>query len=204
MVKDVRTTKPISTISFNTPAYLEQKLKELTRAGILQFWAFISHKPEDDEGGKKEHIHLYMEPSKILQTEDLKDEFIELLPGEDKPRKCIGIVSSKFDDWYMYALHDKRYLAGKGQSRRFHYSADAFISTDEDELNFKVKRIDLLSLSPYADMMEAIYQGVTWDEYFARGTIPIPQIRQFETAWLALARNATYRNGYEGHENDID
>ena len=195
----VRTTKPISTISFNTVDFLKVKLNELVKAGILQFWALIEHKPEDDEGGKKQHIHLYLEPAKILQTEDLKKEFIELVPGEDMPRKCIGIVSSKFDDWYMYGLHDKRYLASKGQSRRYAYSSDHFQSCDSDELLFRVHRIDLLSLSPYADMQDAIQQGLTWEEYFSRGVVPLPQIRQFHEAWNSLLSVHTFRNGRPGH-----
>ena len=69
----VRTTKPIATISFNSPDFLRTKLEELRDAGRISFWAFIEHKPEDDEGGKKSHCHLYIEPSKMLQTDDLKD-----------------------------------------------------------------------------------------------------------------------------------
>ena len=45
----MRTTKPIATISFNTPDFLKLKLNELLKAGRLSFWAFIVHKPEDDD-----------------------------------------------------------------------------------------------------------------------------------------------------------
>lgn len=145
----MKTSKPISTISFNTPQYLRLKLDELLKCGKISFWAFIQHLPEDDEGGKKEHIHLYVEPSKMLQTDDLKREFMEPNPSNPtKPLGCISFISSKFGDWYMYGLHDKRYLASKGQSRKYHYHAEQMISPDEDDLNFKVKSINLLSLSP--------------------------------------------------------
>lgn len=201
----VRTTKPIASISFNTPAYLELKLNELLRAGRISFWAFIPHKAEDDEGGKKDHCHLYIEPSKMLQTDDIRREFLEFDPEQpDKPRGCITFKSSKFDPWYMYALHDKRYLASKGQSRRYHYTHDEIISSDADDLLFKARSIDMLSLSPYADMEQAQLQGVTWSEYFARGTVPLPQVKLFEASWYLLMQARTDRAEREGHPMDID
>lgn len=205
----MRTTKPISTISFNTTAYLTLKLEEFRRAGRISFWAVIPHKPEDDEGGKKPHHHVYVEPSKMLQTDDLKNDLREFDPEcPDKPRGCLTFTSSKFDHWYMYALHDPRYLASKGQERKFHYQHDDIASSDEDDLLCKARMIDTLSLSPYADMQDAILHGISWEQYFSRGTIPIPQIRQFQDAWYTLTRSIyggskTDRNGREGHLNDF-
>lgn len=200
----MRTSKAIATISFNTPAFLRQKLEELQKAGRLSFWAFITHKPEDDEGGKKEHIHLYVEPSKMIQTDDLKAELKELDPSNpSKPRGCISWNSSKFDPWYLYALHDKRYLASKSQSRKFHYLHDDISTSDPDDLQFKARSIDLVGLSPYADMEDAQSQGVTWAEYFHRGTVPLPQVALFERAWWLLFEARTERAGREGHPNDL-
>lgn len=201
----MRTTKPIATISFNTPDFLKLKLNELLKAGRLSFWAFIVHKPEDDEGGKKEHCHVYVEPSKMLQTDELKAELKEYDPEHpDKPRGCISFNSSKFDPWYLYALHDKRYLASKNQSRRFHYVHDDIVTSDEDDLTFKARSIDMVSLSPYADMEDAQKQGFTWAEYFARGTVPLPQVALFERAWNLLLQLRTDRADREGHPMDID
>lgn len=200
----MRTTKPISTISFNSPAYLSLKLSELHKSGRISFWAFIIHKPEDDEGGKKEHCHVYIEPSKMLQTDDLKSELREFDPSiPDKPKGCISFNSSKFDPWYLYVLHDKRYLASKSQSRKYHYSHDEIITSDADDLLFKAKSIDLLSLSPYADMMDAQAQGITWQQYFSRGTVPITQVVVFERAWQLLLGSHTYRNGKPNHPIDV-
>ena len=201
----MRTTKPISTISFNTPDFLKLKLNELVKAGKLSFWAFIVHKPEDDEGGKKEHCHVYVEPSKMLQSDDLKAELKEFDPEHpDKPRGCISFNSSKFDPWYLYALHDKRYLASKGQSRRYHYEHDDIVTSDDDDLTFKARSIDMVSLSPYADMEDAQRQGLTWAEYFARGTVPLPQVALFEKAWNLLFQSYTCRADREGHSMDVD
>ena len=201
----MRTTKPISTISFNTPAYLELKLNELLRAGRISFWAFIHHKPEDDEGGKKYHCHLYIEPSKMLQTDDIKSELKEYDPeNPQKPLGCISFNSSKFDPWYMYAIHDKRYLASKGQARKYHYQHEDIISSDPDDLLFKAKSIDLVGLSPYADMEDAQRQGLTWADYFSRGTVPLPQVALFERAWNLLLEVKTQRDGRSTHPMDID
>lgn len=201
----MRTTKPISTISFNTPEYLRQKLTELQRSGRISFWAYIRHNPEDDEGGKKEHCHVYIEPSKMLQTDDVKSELKEFDPtNPTKPLGCISFNSSKFDPWYLYALHDKRYLASKGQARRYHYRHDDIVSSDDDDLTFKARSIDMISLSPYSDMEDAQRQGITFAEYFARGTIPLPQLSLWEKAWQFLSANRTERGSSEGHPNDVD
>lgn len=201
----MRTTKPIATIAFNSPCYLELKLNELLKSGRISFWSFIAHKAEDDEAGKKDHCHLYVVPSKMLQTDDLKAELKEYDPAHpDKPKGCINFGSSKFDPWYLYALHDKRYLASKGQSRRFHYQHDDIRSSDPDELLFKARSIDLVSLSPYSDMEDAQRQGLTWAEYFSRGTIPLPQVALFEHAWNLLLQVKTERAGHKGHPMDVD
>ena len=201
----MRTSKPIATISFNTPDYLKQKLNELQKAGKLSFWAFIQHEPEDDEGGTKQHCHLYAEPSKMLQTDDLREALKEFDPKKpDKPRGTLVWKPSKFDDWYLYALHDKRYLALKNESRRFHYRHSDIVTSSDDDLVCYSRQINLLRLSPYADMEDAINNGLTWQQYFSRGTVPISQIRAFATAWDLLSVNQTNRNGREGHANSLD
>lgn len=201
----MRTTKPVSTISFNSPEFLELKLNELLKAGRLSFWAFITHLPEDDEGGNKEHSHVYIEPAKMVQTDDIKAELKEFDPAKpDKPKGCITFRSSKFDPWYLYALHDKRYLASKGQSRKYHYQHEDIRTSDEDDLTFKARSIDMLSLSPYADMEMAQRQGLTFAEYFSRGTIPLPQVKLFETSWSLLLEAGTHRAGRINHPMDVN
>ena len=200
----MRTSKPISTISFNSTQFLVVKLEELRLAGRISFWAFIAHLPEDDEGGKKEHHHLYVEPSKMLQTDDLRRELQEPDPASDRPRGTLTWQNSRFDAWYLYALHDRRYLAQKNQSRKHHYAHEEFISSDPDDLLAKSRSIDLISLSPYGDMLDAIENGLTWQEYFARGIVPLPQIRSFEHAGALLVASKTDRNGRDGHPDSPD
>lgn len=201
----MKTSRAISTISFNTVPFLKLKLEELTNAKKISFWFFVPHKPEDDEGGKREHVHVYIFPSKMLQTDDLKEEFKEYDSDKpDKPKGCISFKFSKFEDAYLYFIHDKRYLALKGQSRKYHYTHDDCISSDDDDLLAQVRSIDMLSLSPYADIQNAQQQGITFQEYFRRGTIPIQQVMLYQRAWDLLLDNSTFRNGKENHPMDIN
>lgn len=201
----MRTTKPIATISYNSPEYLRLKLDELLKAKKISFWAFIRHKPEEDEGGKKYHNHVYVEPAKMLQTVDLSEALKEFDPAKpDKYLGCINFRFSKFDDWYLYGLHDRAYLAWKQQSRKFHYSPEEMVTSDPDELNYLVQNINLLEVSRYADMISAQRQGLTFEQYFSRGHIPIPQIRSWHYAWDLTMANETNRNGREGHELEVD
>lgn len=199
----MRTTKPISTISYNTPAFLQQKLFELQKAHIVEFWCFIRHKPEDDECNNKPHIHLYIEPGKKIDTMTLKDEFKEFLGAGVKPLGCLSFCSSKFNDWYLYSIHDKAYLALKNQSRKFHYTHHEVIA-DEDELNFRVKQIDMSSINQYAPIVEAVELGLSFEQYVMRGSVPIPQIKQFQTAFELIRAQKTSRNDRKTHSPSID
>lgn len=201
----MKTSKPISTISFNTVRYLELKLNELLKAKKISFWAFIEHLPEDDEGGNKSHCHVYAEPSKMVQTDDLKAELMEYDPTKPtKPLGCLPWRSTNFDNWYLYALHDSRYLASKQQSRRYHYKHSQILTSDDENLTFLTRIIDLSALSPIESMKQAQALGMSFDEYFSNGRVPIPQISQFQSAWQLLLSNSTDRNGKPGHANDVD
>lgn len=181
----MRTRKPISTITYNTFDYLIVKLEELRKAKKISFWAFVPHQRENDEA--KDHIHLFIDPSVQVQTDDLKDEFREFDPSHpDKPLGCISFASSKFDDWYLYGLHDEAYLASKGQSREIHYLPEEVISSDPDDLFHRVRQIDMLKVSRYGHMLSSIKMGISWTEYFARGNVPIQQINAFKVAYETL------------------
>ncbi len=196
----MRTTKPIATISFNTPEYLRLKLNELKKAKIISLWHFIEHLPEDDEAGNKKHIHLYIEPSKLLQTEDLGEHFIEFdATMPDKPKKCLLFRSSKFADWYLYGLHDTAYLASKGQTRRYKYEHSDFITSDTDELYRASKMIDKRTLTPWIDLAEAVEDGLTFSEYFQNSGQPIQQINAFYKAFELLYQNNTFRANRRTH-----
>lgn len=183
----MRTTKPISTISYNSPDYLALKLDELRSSGIVSFWSFIRHDPEDDEGGKKAHFHVYVEPSRMLQTDEVQKMFEEFDPEHpDKPLGCITWHSSKFPDWYLYSCHNTAYLAAKGQSRQFHYEYEEFVYSSEPDFRYRVRSIDMTHLTPIASIIEAIKKGYTWAEYLASGVVPFQQLKLYQSAWFSL------------------
>jgi len=140
----VNTSKPFSTISYNSKEFLILKLTELTRQHIISFWAFIPHKGEaecDPTTGEiikdKDHIHLYVEPNKSINTDDFRSLLLEV----DKKKKnklplgCLPCRSSKFDDFYLYGLHDPEYLACKYEVKEYHYQRDEFNTSDPDAFN---------------------------------------------------------------------
>lgn len=204
----MKTTLPISTISYNTGEYLELVLNRLLKSHIIQFWAFVPHLPEEDE--RKEHFHAYIEPAERLQTEDLREGFAEIVLGEEAPRRCMPFNSSKnFGDWYMYSIHDEDYLLSKGMKRKYHYSREDVKCSDTDYLDEKIRQIDLLHLTPYKKMREAIQHGDTFEDMISRGNVPIAMINQYKQAWFSLVdierrKEETYRNGREGHEKVAD
>lgn len=104
------TQKPISTISYNSEAFLREKLETWYSAHIIQAYQYICHKGED---GDKDHIHVRIEPNKKLDPMTLLEELREYQIGKDKPLGCRPFRPSKEEDWLLYAVHDARYLRSK-------------------------------------------------------------------------------------------
>lgn len=104
------TQKPISTISYNTEAFLVEHLEAWRKVHIIASYQYICHKGED---GDKDHIHLRIEPNKKLDPMDLQEQLREYQNGKSKPLGCRPFRPSKEEDWALYAVHDKDYLALK-------------------------------------------------------------------------------------------
>lgn len=185
----MKTTKPISTISYNSEAYFELKMNELLKAGIISFWAFIKHDGEinDEVRDAKDHIHAYIEPAKSIQTEDLRKMLQEIdFMNPGKPLGCMPFNSSKFQDWYLYSIHDIDYLASKGLVKQFYYSLDDVKTSDEDYLYYKVRSIDTTDRTPIKKIKEAVKVGMSWPEMVEKGVVPVAQIHQYSLAYQAL------------------
>lgn len=156
----MKTTKPISTISYNSHAFLRGTLERLKKSHKIAFWVFIRHEPEEDE--KKAHFHVYIEPNGKVDTEALRDLFQEIdRDNFDKPLGVLPFKSSKFADWYWYGIHDKAYLLSKGETRKHHYKMENMITDEEEYLYQSVKE----NPCPQSDVMriaEMISKG--WNE----------------------------------------
>ena len=83
----MRTSKPISTISYNTQEFLLHQLDEMIKNHIISDYMYINHFAEEDE--RKDHIHLWMKPNKLLDTMDIQKYLLEIDPNNPtKPLKC--------------------------------------------------------------------------------------------------------------------
>lgn len=199
----MRTSKPFSTISYNTADFLNQKLGDLVARRQIDFYAWIFHYPEDDE--TKEHKHLYIVPNGRVDTDQVLDYLLEFdIKKPDKPLKCMRPHSSKFSDWYLYALHDTAYLASKGQARKYHYTVDDIQTEDKDYLLEEIHTIDFAKLNRFNALRDAALHGVPFEELLMGGSIPVQQTYAYREAYLLMAQFRTDRAGKLGHEIDSD
>lgn len=149
----MNTIRVISSISFNTEAFFVATVEKLTKPGkgqILDWCHWVCHQPEVDQ--KKPHIHFVCKPSKRVDTNALRQTFVEpvdqliadrLARGEItevKPEdlKPLGVMpfqaTASMRDWLLYAIHDVGYLLEKGITRHVHYERDQVKSTEPDFL----------------------------------------------------------------------
>ncbi|MBQ8429146.1 MAG: hypothetical protein IJX30_03510 [Clostridia bacterium] len=175
---------------------MENKISEFISAGVIDFACYIEHMPEDDE--KKAHKHVLFFPSGIVDTNIFFKEFAEKDPTNAKPLGCTIAVSSKFDDWYLYAVHDKRYLASKGQARKHHYTYSQIRNTDEDFFREMVNNIDRSKFIGSERVINAVKDGMPFEELVLLGAVPIQLINQYKFAYECI-NGALYRNGRKTH-----
>lgn len=172
----MRTSKPISTISYNSENFLKEKIEYWKSRGIIEFGMWIRHEPESDE--KKAHYHVFLKPAKLIQTMDLEADSQEIDPlFPDKPLKMINFRVSKESDWVLYGIHDPAYLLEKGLTREFCYDISDISSTCDDTLK------DILShLSDERKgrleyrIIDCVNKGMTWGQIVNSGLIPIRQM----------------------------
>lgn len=198
----MRTSKTISTISYNSVDFLTTKLNELIDSHKISDYMFIQHKAEVDE--KKDHIHLWIKPNKLLDTMSIQEEFKEVDPNNpDKPLKCIDFRLSKTDDWILYSQHVIAYLKMKGESREFHYLKEDFYYYDEDTFDYNYEHA--LRGSDFAKNQQFL-ELLNDDNYnpanlIKDGFVPLEKAVAL-SAYDKLDRQYNFldRNGRAGHE----
>lgn len=196
----MRTSKPIATISYNSPEFLFQRLGELVKNHKISDWMFIHHEAEKDEA--KDHFHLYLEPNTLLDTMDLQEFFQEFdFTHPTKPLKCINFVSSKIDDWILYGQHYAPYLASKGESREYHYAKSDFWYLDED--TFESNYNHAFKGSEWArrhQILEALNSGtITPTELIRNGTVPLNMASQLNAYKYMERTYGLERGTHQGH-----
>ena len=200
----MNTSKPISTISFNTEAFLYGKLNELVDSRIVSFFAYIQHygEPVECNDTRKDHYHIYIEPNKRIDTMALQQEFQEPIANE-KPLGSLPFQSSKFSDWYYYILHDPIYLARKGMSRSYCYTQNEIITSSNDYLMEKVNSINTFEFNCYVDISEYQEKGYSFQQYVIAKNIAPMQIKAYFTAWEIVweaKRSASHRSKKQASE----
>lgn len=177
-------------------------MNELLDNNAICFWTYVYHFAEEDE--KKDHIHFYMVPADRIDTIQLDKMFIEYDLNNPKPiRVLVWRKSNKFGDWYLYNSHNTKYLASKGQKRKYHYSREDFHSSSDEMLNEFIHQIDRSKINSMEIVQDAIDKGISFSSLVAAGQIPVQQIQQFEKAYYICYRLKTVeleRNGKPNHE----
>lgn len=184
----MRTSKSISTISYNSASFLRNKLEEWKRNGVIEFAMWVKHDPEEEE--KKEHYHVFIKPARLLQTVDLERESEELdIHNLDKPLKMISFRVSKESDWLLYSIHDPSYLAEKGLEKQFVYSFEDINSTCEDTLRDIISHCnDERNSKIEYRLIQLINKGLTWDEIILSGFIPLRYIAGAQIMYNSLSK----------------
>lgn len=182
----MKTSKSISTISYNTEDYLKSIIDKWRKAGIIEFAMWIRHEPEADE--KKAHYHVFIKPAKLIQTMDLENDSMEFDPqNPEKPLKMISFRTSKENDWVLYGIHDKDYLAEKGLTRDRHYDLQDIKTTCQDTLSDIISHLsdDRKGRLEYR-IMECCERGMSWGQIVGSGLIPLRYMAGAKIMYKAL------------------
>ena len=198
----MKTSKPFSTISYNSADFLQVKLDDLVKRRVISFYSFVYHYKEEDEN--KDHIHLIIFPNGQYQTDALFDYLSELKSPNELPLGIMPCRSSKWADWYLYACHDVSYLASKGQTRKYHYSEKDFFSSDQDFFLELVHTIDRTKYLKTQEFVEKVKNGVSFQHLLSTGQIPAPQFNQWKSMYDYLQFGDVQRGDRQTHSPIIN
>ena len=200
----MKTSKPFSTISYNSKEFLISELDKLVARRAISFYTFVYHYREEDE--RKDHIHLLIEPNGQINTDALSDILVEFDPSHPlDPLSVMPWRSSKFGDWYLYTSHDAAYLASKGQNRTHHYPESYFISSNSDYLHELITTIDRTKYAKTQEFVKKVQSGVTLLEMVSNGEIPAPQFNQWKQMYELVTNTVPERADRATHTPlDID
>lgn len=155
------TSKPISTISYNSKAFLLEKLNLWVDQHIIQTYQVIFHVGED---GDKDHAHVRIEPNKKLDPMDLTELLKEYDPKHDKPLGVRPWRPSQEEDWYLYAVHDEKYLKLKYKSgergEKLPYDYHDIIVPDNYDLEIAFIRAKAKLEHTTAHLADRMHSGV--------------------------------------------
>jgi hypothetical protein len=192
----VATQKPISTISYNTEAFLREKLETWYQKHIIQSYQYICHKGED---GDKDHIHVRIEPNKRIDPMEIQDALWEYtIDNPTKPLGCRPFRPSKEEDWILYVVHDPQYLklkyGGGEKGEKIPYSWEDIRVPEYYDMEVAFIRAKASMEHTSANMASKI----------SSGTSPIDLIMQGENSFLVNSiTRALSENDYRRVQNEL-
>lgn len=182
------TSKPTSTISYNSMQHLEDVMAKSKKLDIIRFYAFIRH---DGEKGGKPHYHVYIEPFDTLDTSKLTEALkeIDISDPMGKPLGAMPFQKSNFLDWYLYSRHDMEYLAYKGEKKEVvEYNDDNFYTSDTNEFTERVQAIDRgFMQSPIRKIENCMKQGMSMFQAMDILRIPFGAMYAFQRTWTSIS-----------------
>ena len=176
------TNRWLSTITWNSVPYLQQLLNDMLDRNVISFYYFIKHFKEDDE--KKDHIHLFIIPNMKINTDSLRKDMEEVDPnskGMIRPLPFRPV--SKFADKYLYDLHDENYLRSKFEYRKYRYTKEDFIVSDEQYFNELIHEIDYSKYTGVLKFKEAVKRGWSFEECSSNGLVPIQYYHNYKNLY---------------------
>ena len=179
------TYKPISTIGYNTEKFLLERLNELKFTFTDLEWCYIYH---TDEVNKKDHYHLYLEPNTRLRQDDLsriRESFKEYQEGDELPLGVMPWRKSDFENWYLYALHDRPYLSAKHLVKStYDYDPDLVRKSSSEYFQDSIDQIDPVKyMSPVDKVIFCFDNGMSLTEAMAYLRIPYSAFYGFMKTW---------------------
>lgn len=145
--------------------------------GTILFWAFINHKGDVDI--KKDHVHVYVIPSSRIDTVSFNERFVEIDPGNALPLRLQIWRFSKWDDWYLYAIHDPDYLEMKGQKRNYRYSREEIHCSDHDQMDYMISTIDYGQIFSLTKIISAAEAQMPIAQALREGIIPPGKVTKY-------------------------
>lgn len=172
------TTKSIATISYNSSTFLKSTLNTLYNDHIIDFYIYIKHQAESNE--TKNHYHIFMIPTKRLDTTTLREKFQELDLSSDIPLGVMPFRNSRFIDWHLYAIHDANYLISKMTDKEYCYSTADYKMSDKDYFLDLLATADYSKISKVDILKKCVSSGLSFSAICVSGLIPVQQISQYK------------------------
>lgn len=190
----MRTRKPISNVGYLTDQYLIDRLDNAVSDGLISFWSFIRHRADEDL--KKDHVHIFALPANTIDTISFNERFIEVDPGNSLPLRLLRWNPSKWDDWYLYAIHDPDYLEMKRMHRNYRYSKEEIHCSDFDEMEYMISMIDYGNIFSLNKIIKAAENQMSIAQAITEGIIPPGQLNKYMNVFKSVkydSRPADYQ-----------